>query len=145
MFLLFSPKCLSISCIDNVFCCFHQSSCICLTFFNVFFCFHQSAYLYLILLMFFFFLFCFHKSACLYLTLLMFFLFSPKCLLISCIDNAFCFFSKCLYMSCHLTLYALQTGIPYITDCVMAELEKLGRKYRIALKYVTVVPFCEKT
>ncbi|KAI8787900.1 rRNA-processing protein FCF1 [Biomphalaria glabrata] len=30
----------------------------------------------------------------------------------------------CLYAKC----------IPYITDCVMAELEKLGRKYRIALK-----------
>ncbi|GFO25970.1 rRNA-processing protein fcf1-like protein [Plakobranchus ocellatus] len=30
----------------------------------------------------------------------------------------------CLYAKC----------IPYITDCVMAELEKLGRKYRVALK-----------
>merc|ERR1711976_11355 len=30
----------------------------------------------------------------------------------------------CLYAKC----------TPYITDCVMAELEKLGRKYRIALK-----------
>lgn len=28
----------------------------------------------------------------------------------------------------------LRLGIPYITDCVMAELEKLGRKYRVALK-----------
>ena len=27
-------------------------------------------------------------------------------------------------------------GIPYITDCVMAELEKLGAKYRVALKKV---------
>ena len=27
-------------------------------------------------------------------------------------------------------------GIPYITDCVMAELEKLGPKYRIALKII---------
>ena len=25
-------------------------------------------------------------------------------------------------------------GIPYITDCVMAEIEKLGSKYRVALK-----------
>ena len=25
-------------------------------------------------------------------------------------------------------------GIPYITDCVMGELEKLGAKYKIALK-----------
>lgn len=27
-----------------------------------------------------------------------------------------------------------QTGIPCITDCVLAELEKLGPKYRIALR-----------
>lgn len=26
-------------------------------------------------------------------------------------------------------------GIPYITDCVMAEIEKLGMKYRVALRY----------
>merc|ERR1719337_237579 len=32
------------------------------------------------------------------------------------------------------TLYA--KCIPYITDCVMAELEKLGSKYRIALRMV---------
>nr|CAH0111509.1 unnamed protein product [Daphnia galeata] len=32
----------------------------------------------------------------------------------------------CLYAKC----------IPYITDCVMAELEKLGPKYRIALKII---------
>lgn len=32
----------------------------------------------------------------------------------------------CLYAKC----------IPYITDCVMAELEKLGAKYRIALKII---------
>jgi U3 small nucleolar RNA-associated protein 24 len=31
----------------------------------------------------------------------------------------------CLYAKC----------IPCITDCVMAELEKMGEKYRIALKY----------
>ncbi|KAF9410428.1 hypothetical protein HW555_010479 [Spodoptera exigua] len=30
----------------------------------------------------------------------------------------------CLYSKC----------IPYITDCVLAELEKLGRKYRVAFK-----------
>ena len=30
----------------------------------------------------------------------------------------------CLYADC----------TPYITDCVMAELEKLGQKYRVALK-----------
>jgi len=28
------------------------------------------------------------------------------------------------------------SGIPYITDCVMGELEKMGNKYRVALKYV---------
>jgi len=32
----------------------------------------------------------------------------------------------CLYAKC----------IPYVTDCVMAELEKLGAKYRIALRIV---------
>ena len=32
------------------------------------------------------------------------------------------------------TLYA--KCIPYVTDCVMAELEKLGAKYRVALKIV---------
>lgn len=33
---------------------------------------------------------------------------------------------ECLYAKC----------IPYVTDCVMAELEKLGNKYKIALKIV---------
>lgn len=28
----------------------------------------------------------------------------------------------------------LFSGIPYITDCVMGELEKLGSKYRVALR-----------
>lgn len=28
-------------------------------------------------------------------------------------------------------------GIPCITDCVMAELEKLGQKYKMALKYAS--------
>lgn len=32
----------------------------------------------------------------------------------------------CLYAKC----------IPYITDCVLGELEKLGRKYRVALKII---------
>lgn len=32
----------------------------------------------------------------------------------------------CLYAKC----------IPYITDCVMAELEKLGQKYRVALRII---------
>lgn len=35
-------------------------------------------------------------------------------------------------------IYAFQflLGTPYITDCVMAELEKLGSKYRVALKII---------
>lgn len=33
----------------------------------------------------------------------------------------------------HLNFLIL--GIPYITDCVMGELEKLGSKYRVALRY----------
>lgn len=33
---------------------------------------------------------------------------------------------ECLYAKC----------IPYITDCVMGELEKLGQKYKIALKII---------
>jgi U3 small nucleolar RNA-associated protein 24 len=28
----------------------------------------------------------------------------------------------------------LPPGIPCVTDCVMAELEKLGHKYRVALR-----------
>jgi rRNA-processing protein FCF1 len=28
------------------------------------------------------------------------------------------------------------SGTPYITDCVLGELEKLGSKYRIALKII---------
>ncbi|KAL8588771.1 rRNA-processing protein fcf1 [Nucella lapillus] len=35
-------------------------------------------------------------------------------------------FMQCLAAKC----------IPYITDCVMAELEKLGRRYRVALRIV---------
>jgi rRNA-processing protein FCF1 len=33
-------------------------------------------------------------------------------------------------------ILSLQTGIPYITDCVVGELEKLGQKYRVALKII---------
>lgn len=34
-------------------------------------------------------------------------------------------------------------GIPYITDCVMAEIEKLGMKYRVALRYkIKFIFFC---
>ena len=38
----------------------------------------------------------------------------------------------CLYAKC----------IPYVTDCVVAELEKLGSKYRIALRMVKDPRFC---
>lgn len=30
----------------------------------------------------------------------------------------------------------INEGTPCITDCVMAELEKLGQKYRVALRYI---------
>ncbi|XP_073137427.1 uncharacterized protein [Henckelia pumila] len=40
----------------------------------------------------------------------------------------------CLYAKC----------TPCITDCVMAELEKLGQKYRVALRYVLHFPIKEK-
>lgn len=33
---------------------------------------------------------------------------------------------ECLYAKC----------IPYITDCVMGELEKLGQKYKLALRII---------
>jgi len=48
----------------------------------------------------------------------------------------------CLYAKCNLLKILgfplintcnLTKGIPYVTDCVIAELEKLGQKYRIAL------------
>ena len=29
----------------------------------------------------------------------------------------------------------LYVGVPYITDCVMAELEKLGSKFKVAQRY----------
>ena len=38
----------------------------------------------------------------------------------------------CLYAECK----------PCITDCVMAELEKLGQKYRVALKEAKVCEGC---
>lgn len=38
----------------------------------------------------------------------------------------------CLYAECK----------PCITDCVMAELEKLGQKYRVALKVAKVCAEC---
>jgi len=54
----------------------------------------------------------------------------------------------CLYAKCMFLFYAfdtrssshLESGIPCVTDCVMAELEKLGPKYRIALRCVAKIP-----
>lgn len=40
------------------------------------------------------------------------------------------------YKSCRVLLIHTLLGIPYITDCVMAELEQLGSKYRIALRII---------
>lgn len=52
----------------------------------------------------------------------------------------------CLYAKCKLFILSFRnhkhdlltpfysTAVPCITDCVLAELEKLGPKYRIALK-----------
>lgn len=37
-----------------------------------------------------------------------------------------------------LNQYEHPTGTPCITDCVLAELEKLGQKYRVALRYVVI-------
>jgi U3 small nucleolar RNA-associated protein 24 len=53
----------------------------------------------------------------------------------------------CLYAKCKQTVfycnfsiivlkYSLFVGIPYVTDCIVGELEKLGQKYKIALKIV---------
>jgi len=54
-----------------------------------------------------------------------------------------CLYAKCKYLNCILILIFLFlyyicifAGIPYVTDCVVGELEKLGQKYKIALKIV---------
>lgn len=51
-----------------------------------------------------------------------------------------CLLAKCnlIVLVCMLILTCdfNQQGIPCITDCVMGELEKLGHKYRVALRYV---------
>ena len=39
----------------------------------------------------------------------------------------------CLLAKCHI----------YITDCVMAELEKLGQQYRVALRYRGLTIACD--
>lgn len=40
-----------------------------------------------------------------------------------------------IYTERNLYPISFHAGIPYITDCVMAEIEKLGMKYRVALRY----------
>lgn len=53
-----------------------------------------------------------------------------------------CLYGKCKFsiqiFTYTLLMLANVTGVPYISDCVMAELEKLGSKYRVALRYVTL-------
>ena len=44
----------------------------------------------------------------------------------------------CIVTSCYYVLLTI-TGVPYITDCVLGELEKMGQKYKLALKSVVVV------
>ena len=46
-------------------------------------------------------------------------------------------------VSSPLRSYRSLIGIPCVTDCVMAELEKLGPKYRIALRQVPVESYTE--
>ena len=38
-------------------------------------------------------------------------------------------------------IFRTPAGTPYISDCVMAELEKLGPRYRVALKYFPPIMF----
>lgn len=56
-----------------------------------------------------------------------------------------CLLAKCTLLFCipvaagceaHELDPDLSTGIPCISDCVIAELEKLGEKYRLALRWV---------
>lgn len=47
-----------------------------------------------------------------------------------------------LIQTFNVVFFFLHLGIPCITDCVMAEIEKLGQRYRVALRYVQGVPLC---
>jgi U3 small nucleolar RNA-associated protein 24 len=44
-------------------------------------------------------------------------------------------------ISSHHQTLICSLGIPCVTDCVMAELEKLGHRYRVALRFVSSNPF----
>ena len=48
--------------------------------------------------------------------------------------------SHCLKPGTDLNDNSDVTAIPCISDCVLAELEKLGQKYRLALRYVLLPP-----
>lgn len=56
------------------------------------------------------------------------------CLYAKC--KAFFSFSRIVCVLCVVTMGFVVLGTPYITECVMGELEKLGSKHRIALKIV---------
>lgn len=46
-----------------------------------------------------------------------------------------CLYAKCASFFVEIALSdCLWQGIPCVTDCVMAELEKLGHRYRVALR-----------
>lgn len=60
------------------------------------------------------------------------------CLYAKCAPTAFPSPSQSSFT--HVVIRWLYTGIPCITDCVMAELEKLGPKYRVALRFVPPSP-----
>jgi U3 small nucleolar RNA-associated protein 24 len=48
-----------------------------------------------------------------------------------------CLLAKCFFyfnFSLYIVISILPVGIPCITGCVLAELEKLGTKYRVALR-----------
>lgn len=45
-----------------------------------------------------------------------------------------CLFAKCKYFIYFAVYLCIFKGVPCVTDCVLAELEKLGQQYRIALQ-----------
>lgn len=53
----------------------------------------------------------------------------------------------CLYAKCACSkgpfssVHTFLAGIPCVTDCVIAELEKLGQRYRLALRCVGICAF----
>ena len=47
-----------------------------------------------------------------------------------------CLYAKCGSFGYRIWFSHFRAGIPCVTDCVMAELEKLGQRYRLALRCV---------